>query len=114
MIYNLQITIPDENVPDITEVLSEKYWYKAILERDKEIIIPAVLDQEDRTVEKERIEIEKEEYPNPLNLLEHISAKISADIKGYVIEKKRKDIIDLATQAIDNETITPTMDVTIN
>jgi len=113
MIYTLNITIPDEDIADVTTVLSERYGYSDTIQVDETIVIPAVLNQDWEVVEAERTITTKNDAPNPVSLLEHMWDRISSDIKWYVVDKKRRALIEEATSAIDNTTITPGMDVTI-
>ena len=113
MQYTITINIQDMDVEDITKVMSEKYWYTDMVKDTEDVIIPAVLNQDDVIIEKERIEKREIEIPNPLTLLEHMWIRISEDIKNSVLLDRTKSITEQAILAIDKTTITPVMDITI-
>ena len=113
MQYTITINIQDMDVEDITKVMSEKYWYTDMVKDTEDVIIPAVLNQDDVIIEAERIEKREIEIPNPLTLLEHMWIRISEDIKNSVLLDRTKSITEQAILAIDKTTITPVMDITI-
>ena len=113
MQYTITINIQDTDVEDITKVMSEKYGYTDMVKDTEDVIIPAVLNQDDVIIEKERIEKREIEIPNPLTLLEHMWIRISEDIKNSVLLDRKEALIELARLAIDESTITPVMDITI-